>query len=191
MKRFLAVSFALLMGVALFAPADALAARVRVRRGPAGHRTVVVVRPGHPIRRSMHVVVVRRPAVVVRVAPARFLPVMVWAPVVITERPLGDRLAWQDAETISRDDDWTETVFDSDQRGDKLFLEVTAGKVQFDFAEVVFENGDCQVVDFNNGARGAGLYSLLDFADGRKVDHVRLISRAKTDEARVALLLRK
>jgi hypothetical protein len=191
MNRLLALSLALLFGVTLLVPAAAEARRVRVvHHGPAGRRTVVVVRPGHPIRRSMHVAVYRRPNVVVRVAPVRFLPLVAWHTVVV-ERPATDRLAWQDAETLSRDDDWAETVFDSDQRGDKLFLEVVAGRVQFDFAEVVFENGDCQVVDFANNTRGPGVYGLLDFADGRKVDHVRLIARARTDEARVSLLLRK
>lgn len=190
MKKCLAVLFALLMGFALLAPSLSEAARARVvRRGPH-RRTVVVVHRGHPIHRTLHAVVFRRPAVVVRVAPARFLPLVVWA-AVVSERPAADVLAWQDAETLYREEDWAETVFDSDQRGSKLYLEIVNGKVQFDFAEVVFEDGDCQVVDFNEKSRVAGLYSLLDFADGRKVDHVRLIARAKTEEAKIALVLRK
>ena len=193
MKKFLSALLLFVTTFSLLVPPIAEAARTRVvRRGPAGHRrTVVVVHRGHPIRRTMHTVVYRRPNVVVRVGPARFLPLVVWAPVVIATRPAGDVMAWQDAETLFKEEDWAETVFDSDQRGTKLFLEVTQGKVQFDFAEVVFENGDCQVVDFAEKAHGEGFYSLLDFADGRKVDHVRLIARAKSDEARVALILQK
>ncbi len=191
MKRIVLLLVLVFTSLAVAVPPAADAARVRVvRRGPGPRRTVVVVRPGHPIRRAMPAVVVRRPAVVVRVAPAVFLPVVLWHPVVVT-RPVADRIVWQDAETLSKDDDWSETVFDSDQRGEKLFLEVVGGRVQFDFAEVVFENGECRVVDFANGTRDAGLYSLLDFADGRKVDHVRLIARAKSAEARVALLMEK
>ena len=68
---------------------------------------------------------------------------------------------------------------------------VAGGKVQFDWAEVVFENGDAQVVDFAEKAHGPGLYSLLDFRDGRKVDHVRLVARAKSREARVVLKMEK
>jgi hypothetical protein len=39
--------------------------------------------------------------------------------------------------------------------------------------------------------RGPGLYPLLDFRDGRKVDHVRLVARAKSDNARVVLKLER
>jgi hypothetical protein len=47
------------------------------------------------------------------------------------------------------------------------------------------------VVDFNDRVHRPGFYSLLDFADGRKVDHVRLVARAVSADARLALLLRK
>ncbi len=191
MKRLLSVLLLLFVSFGILAPPFAEAARVKVvRRGPH-RRTVVVVRRGHPIRRTMHAVVYRRPAVVVRVAPARFLPLVVWAPVVIATRPVADEMVWQDAETLFEEEEWAETIFNSDQRGTKLYLEVVKGKVQFDFAEVVFENGDCQVVDFADKSHGEGFYSLLDFADGRKVDHVRLIAKAKSEEARVALILQK
>ena len=178
MKRFASYLLAALLGLSIVLPSLAEARRVRV------------VHRGHPIRRAMHSVVYRRPNVVIRVAPAVFLPLVVWAPVVVA-RPAADVLAWQDSETLFSEEEWAETVFDSDQRGRKLFLEVQSGKVQFDFAEVVFENGDTQVVDFNEKSHGTGFYSLLDFKDGRKVDHVRLIARAKTDEAKVALVLEK
>ncbi len=84
--------------------------------------------------------------------------------VVVAARPAGASLAWEDAETIEREDDW---------------------------AEVVFENGDAQVVDFAEKTHGPGLYELLDFRDGRKVDHVRMVARAKGDEARITLLIEK
>lgn len=191
MKKFVSLLVIILSGMTLFGPALSDAARVRVvRRGPGFHRAVVVVRPGHPIRRAMVHAVVVRPNVVVRVAPVRFLPLVLWAPVVIA-RPAADALVWQDAETLASDDDYAEVVFNSDQRGRKLDLEVVSGKVQFDFAEIVFENGDTQVVDFNNKTYKRGIYSLFDFRDGRKVDHVRLIARARTDDAEVALLMEK
>ena len=52
---------------------------------------------------------------------------------------------------------------------------------------MVFGNGEAQVIDFRNGTRGRGLYQLLDFADGRRVDHVRLVVRARSSEATIAL----
>jgi hypothetical protein len=39
--------------------------------------------------------------------------------------------------------------------------------------------------------RDPGFYELLDFRDGRQVDHVRLVARARTPEARVALQMEK
>ncbi len=195
MRRWMAVVFALCMGVALLVPDASAARKERGDRGkgrePEVARTVVVVQPGHPIRHRMHTVIVHRPDVVVRVTPVNFLPMTMWRPVAVLDRPMGDHLVWQDGQTLDRDEDWTQTVFDSNQRGAKLYLEVVSGRVQFDFAEVVFENGDCRVVDFNNGVRRPGLYTLLDFPDGRRVDHVRLIARAKTEQAHVALLMAK
>lgn len=187
MKKTLSIVFAALAGFLFLDPSIAEAARVR-HAGP--NRNVVVVRPGHPIHRVLPHVVIRRPALGVRIVPARFLPVVVWASVV-TVRPAAGAIVWQDAETLSAADGWSETVFNSDQRGTKLFLEVVSGRVQFDFAEVVFENGDCQVVDFADKTHRPGFYSLLDFRDGRKVDHVRLIACAKKGDAKVALVMAK
>lgn len=185
---------ALIFGFAaslLLAPLVTEAARVRVvRHGPAFHRQTVVIHTGHPIHRAMHPAIIVRPGVTIRVAPVRFLPVVVWTSVVVA-RPAADRIVWQDSESLSKEDDWSEINFDSDRRGDKLFLEVAEGKVQFDFAEVVFENGECQVVDFNEKTHKPGVYSLLDFKDGRKVDHVRVVARAKSSDAEVRLLLQK
>ncbi len=190
MRRRFVLGILALFTLALPAPPTVEAGPARGgRRGPP-RRAAVVVRPGHPIRRPMHPVVFRRPAVVVRVAPARFLPVVVWAPLVVT-RPAPSALIWQDAETLFKDDGWSETLFDSNQRGRRLYFEVMSGKVQLDFAEVVFENGDTQVVDFSEKTRDPGFYALLDFPDGRRVDHVRLIARAKSREARVVLVMEK
>ena len=55
----------------------------------------------------------------------------------------------------------------------------------------MFENGRTQVVAFAEQRQDAGLYPLLDFRDGRKIDHVRMVARARTDEARVALKMEK
>ena len=106
----------------------------------------------------------------VRVAPVTFLAPVVFASVVVATAPARDVLVWEDGETLSKDEDWTEFTLNCDARGTKLWYEVVGGKVQADWAEVVFENGDAQVVDFAEKTHGAGLYSLLDFKDGRKVD---------------------
>lgn len=180
--------FLAVLGLSLSSVADAARTKV-VHRGPHG-RTKVVLYTGHPIRRHLPHVVVHPARVAVRVAPRVFLAPVVWTTVTVV-RPEPDYIVWQDAETIWKDEDWTDVTLNADARGEKLYLEVVAGRAQVNFAEVVYENGDCQVVDFTEKTLSPGTYSLLDFPDGRKIDHVRLIARAKSDEARIALLLRK
>jgi len=71
-----------------------------------------------------------------------------------------------------------------------LFLEVK-GRAQVNFAEVVFDNGETQVVDFNDANLRTGVYQLLDFRDGRKVDHVRLVADAKSADAKLIVRMAK
>ena len=163
-------------------------ARVRVRVVHRGPRTRVVVHRGFPLRRTLPLAVVVTPRVAIRVAPVRYLSPLVWAPVIVT-MPAHAALAWEDSEDLSRDDGWLDFTLTADARGRKLFLDVSGGSVRLNFAEVVFENGDAQVVDFAENVRPPGLYSLLDFADGRKVDHVRLVAQAQSDSAKIALRL--
>jgi hypothetical protein len=186
MNRLIATALVALL--ALDAAAPAFAARVRVvHRGPR-HRTVVVVHRHFPIRRAMPRVVVHAPRVTVRIAPAAFVAPVVWSQTVVTAMPAPAALVWEDSEILAREDEWTEFTLDANARGTKLYLEIV-GKAQLNFAEVVFENGDAQVVDFEEKSHGTGLYSLLDFAAGRKVDHVRMVARARSDEARIVLRL--
>jgi hypothetical protein len=186
MKRILTVVLLLALGIQVAAPA--LAARVRVvKRGH--HRTTVVVRRGFPIVRAPRVVVVRAPRRAVVVAPVVFLAPVVFAARVVALPP-GPAVVWEDAEPLSQDEDWTEFTLNADSRGRALLFEVI-GRVQVEWAEVVFENGDTRVVDFNAKTVRSGVYPLLDFADGRRVDHVRMVARAKSPEARVVLRMVK
>lgn len=191
MKRLFALFLLAALGLQFVPPADAARRkRVVVHRGPH-HRTVVVVHRGWPLRRPARVVVVRPARVHYRVAPVVFLPLVVWTGAVVASAPARNVLVWEDAETISKDEDWTEFGLNCDNRGTHLWLEVASGKAQFDWAEVVFENGEARVVDMKEWTRGRGIYPLLDFRDGRMVDHVRLVARAKSDEARIVLKMQK
>ena len=152
---------------------------------------MVVVHRGWPIRRPLRVVYVHPSHVTYRVAPAVYLAPVFWTGTVVRVAPRRDVLVWQDAETLNRDESWTEFTLNADTRGTRLWLEVVGGKVQFDWAEVTFQNGDTRVVDMKEWTRGPGLYELLDFRDGRMVDHVRVVARAKSEEARVALKMEK
>jgi hypothetical protein len=148
--------------------------RVRVRVGA-----------GHPIRRS-RTVVVRRPPAVMRTR-VTYLPVVRFRRAVVVLPPPA-RHAWTDSETIHRREDWVDTNFRVNKRGTELFLDVR-GRVEVDFAEVEFDNGETQVVDFNEERLESGVYPLLDFRNGREVDAVRIVARARTQEARVGVVL--
>lgn len=188
MKRFFTLFLLAILSFQIVEPA--FAARRVVHRG-RHHRTTVVVHRAWPIRRAHRVVVVRPARVAWRVAPVVFLPVAVWTGVAIASAPAADILVWEDGETITKDEDWAEFSLNADNRGTALWLQVAEGKAQFDWAEVVFENGDTRVVDMKEWTRGPGYYALLDFKDGRKVDHVRMVARAKSDEARIVLKMEK
>jgi hypothetical protein len=189
------ITFTLTLGLisGVFAPENLEAQRRRtvvVRRGPAV-RTKVVVRPGHPIARTLNRTVVIHPArtVVAVHAPLVYLPLVTFAAVAVTLPPR-DRMAWQDTEIIREDEGWADCEFGIGHRGDALLLDID-GRAQLDFAEVAFENGNVQVVDFNERQQERGLVRLIDFADGRRVMTVRLVARSKSDETKFTLYLRK
>lgn len=164
------------------------AARVRVtHKGPRGRRTTVTVRTGFPIHRTLPQVVVR-PAPVVRVGPHVYLAPVTFGAVVVAN-PAGNHV-WGGSEELEREDGWTDFTLNVDRRGDKLFLQIDRGAAEISFAEVVFENGEAQVIDFNERTYAKGTYSLLDFKDGRKVDHVRVVAKAQTKETEITLHLR-
>ena len=165
----------------------------RAERRVVRRRTVVVVNHGWPLRRPLRRVWIHPARVPVRMGPRVFLAPVVFAGVIVaaTSAPTQDRLVWEDGETIEKEDDWTEVTLNCGNSGTKLWLDVPVGRAQFDWAEVVFGNGEARVVDFNEKTYGPGLYTLLDFRDGRTVEHVRLVAKAKSDRARIALRMEK
>lgn len=173
---------------ALLALAGSMAAFAQ-RRRVVVTRSRVVVRPGHPVARAVNRAVVVRPArkTVVIGAPLVFLPVAAFTAVVVT-LPARERLLWQDSETIHRREDWVESNFGVDERGDAIYLEV-AGRADLDFADVIFDNGEVQVVDFNERTYGDGIYRLLDFRGRRRVKSVRLVARSKSPSSTFRLYL--
>jgi len=185
MRRWVYTALIVILGLEIAAPAFAARRTRVVHHGPHGRRTTVVVHRNFPVHRTLPVVVVRPARALVVVAPAVFLAPVVWTAVVVTAPPAA-ALVWEDSETLTQEDDWTEFTLGANRHGRRLYVEIV-GKAQLNFAEVVFANGDTQVVDFADKSRDTGLYSLLDFADGRKVDHVRMVARARSDEARVIL----
>jgi hypothetical protein len=148
------------------------------------------VRSGHPIRRALPATVVVRPArrtVVVR-APLVYRPAIIWVPAVVV-LPAREHLVWEDSEKLERDDEWVDANFGIDHPGTALLLRVD-GRAQVSFAEVTFENGDVQVIDFNDGTHAAGLYRLLDFGDQRRVMTVRILAKSESSETTLNVYLR-
>lgn len=160
------------------------------RRKPR-RRTTVVVHRGFPLHRAPRRVVIHPILRPYRVAPRIFLPVVAWTGVIIPVVPGSDLLVWEDGENLFQEEDWTEFTLNCQNTGTKLWIEIVSGQVQFDWAEVVFGNGEAQVVEMKEFVRDPGYYLLLDFANGRMVDHVRTIARAGTPEARIVLKMQK
>lgn len=173
---------------ALLVPAS-LSAQRRRRVVVTHTRTRIVVRPGHPIARAVTRTVVVRPArtVVVVGAPLVFLPLVMFTAAVVT-LPARGRLRWEDTETIHREEDWVESNFGVNERGDALYLDVQ-GRAELDFADVTFENGEVQVVDFQERTYANGIYRLLDFPGRRNVKTVRLVARSKSEDTTFRLYL--
>lgn len=163
----------------------------------AAHRAPFVPPPGWPLKRPPRPVIARPPLGVPPVlVPTRlFLPPIVFGGVAVRvrndRRYSHDGLVWQDRQTLSREDEWTEFTLDCKARGTKLWFEVLAGKLQVDWVEVVFDTGETQVVDFPDRPLGPGLYKLLDFREGRRVDHVRMVAKTTSREAKLTLWLER
>jgi hypothetical protein len=116
-----------------------------------------------------------RGAIPWRVWPAVWLPVIFWAGPYAVD-PWMEGAVWQDAQPMDDPDQWAETDFDVDGPGSDLVLDVT-GQVALDWAEIVFADGTTQVVDFKNTTVESGTYSLLDWRESRRVDHIRMMAR--------------
>ena len=117
MKRLLIGLLLAALAVSSLAPASD-ARRVVVRRaGP--RRTVVVVRRGWPLRRPLRAAVIQPVRTEVRVTAATYLAPIVFTGVVVaaTAMPAHDAIVWEDAESLSRGEDWTEFTLNCNTRG--------------------------------------------------------------------------
>jgi hypothetical protein len=65
------------------------------------------------------------------------------------------------------------------------------GRVPLNFADVTFDNGDVQVVDFDEKSHGSGVYRLYDFPGVRNVKTVRIVARARSADATLRLYLNR
>jgi len=184
----LVTCFGIAIAIALFISPPADAQKRRAVRHPV-HHAKLVLHAGHPIHRALPAAVVVRPARthVVVTAPLVYLPSQVWVATTVSKPPR-ERLLWEDSEVIERDEGWVDANFGIDHEGKALLLEIR-GKVQLQFAEATFANGHVQVVDFNERTHGDGVYTLLDFPDGRHVKTVRILGKSVSEDTKLTVYL--
>ena len=154
-------------------------------------RTRLAVRTGHPIHRALpanvvvrnarHTVVVHRPLV--------YLPALRWRPVFVPLPPR-ERIVWTDTETIAREEDWVDTNYGVDASGSALYLDMS-GRTKLNFAEVTFDDGHVQVVDFNEETHDPGVYKLLDVNSNQHVATVRIVAKSESDDSKLSVYLSK
>jgi len=160
-------------------------------RGPG--RSQAALFKGWPLKRDAHVVLVRPAKSDARIEPRSYLATVTPGRRIGMKgaAPARINVLWEDSLSLSRDDYWTQLTLPSGTRGTRLWLDLRGGKAKFDWAEVVYDNADAQVVDFKERTLAPGLYSLLDPDAPRTVNHVRLVARATAKQSRVKLILER
>jgi hypothetical protein len=148
-------------------------------------RERAVLHTSFPIHREPPRVVVRRHPVPVNVRVVYMPAPIIWRSVAIGRLPY-EHWAWEDSEVLRRWEGWTDVVLDVNDRGRSLYLELR-GPTQLDFAEVVFSDGRAQAIDFRQQTPRNGIYELMDFRHGRRVDYVRLVARAIAPSVRISV----
>lgn len=171
---------ALVLAALIAVPAVNAAPRI----GPT--RVPVPVGREFPIHRALPLVVVR-PGPAVVVAPRLYLAPILFGRVVVRSLPGGQ--VWEGSQRLEKRDGWTDFTMDIDRRGERLYMNIDRGAANLSFAEVVFDDGQSQVIDFGDREERPGLYSLVDFTGGRKIDHVHIVAKADTKKSDITLRL--
>ena len=173
--------------MALFVMATALVPVVTVE---AAHiaRVQPAARPEFPIRRHLPAAVVR-PTHRVIVRPRAYLAPVEFGAVIVPSLARARGQVWEERETLKSRDGWTDFTMNVGLRGRRLVLGIDRGAAQISFAEVVFDNGESQVIDFNDQTERTGLYTLLGLSPGRTIDHVRVVAKADSRASELTLRL--
>jgi hypothetical protein len=95
---------------------------------------------------------------------------------------------WEGTKEVASDQ-WTEFTLAVGRTGTHLYLGVDGAAAQISIAEIVFDNGDSQVIDCCDQTVQPGLYSLIELTGGRKVDHIRVVARADPSTSELTLRL--
>lgn len=95
----------------------------------------------------------------------------------------------QDHQRLEASRGWQTIGFATHVTASGCFIRLD-GRAEFDRAEVVFADGDLRALELGGARRGKGIYELATWEEPRDIVCVRLRARARSDEARFALLLR-
>jgi hypothetical protein len=114
-------------------------------------------------------------------------PVTVDSLVVTPALPL-ENDAWEGTKEVASDQ-WTDFTLLVGVTGTHLYLGVDGAAVQISSAEIVFDNGDSQVIDCCDQTVQPGMYSLFELTGGPKVDHIHVVARAETQTSDLTLRL--
>lgn len=95
----------------------------------------------------------------------------------------------QDHQRLEASHGWQTIGFATHVTTSGCFIRVE-GEAEFERAEVVFADGDLRALELQGARRGKGVYELATWEEPRDIVCVRLRARARSGEARFALLLR-
>ena len=139
-------------------------------------------------RRLPTATVVRRPTVTI-VEPRMYLTPTTFSAVMSSNPPAVLNEVWSGTEQLKSSDGWIDFTKSVGVIGQHLYLSVDDGEAQISYAEVVFDDGASQVVDFNDQFQDPGLFSLVDSLNGQRVDHVRVVAKADSSLSDISLRL--
>jgi hypothetical protein len=155
-----------------------------VSKGTA--HSAVEVKSASPIHRTPKQVAHRHSSVHSWVEPVSYLPVTVWAGVALPRLgPINQ--VWEQEQIVDPVDGWSELIYQVPSGGSSLLLSFNF-PMQFDFAEIVYQDGLVQTVDLAGPSRTPAAYTLADIDPTRVVDHVRIIAQATDSVAYLQVL---
>ena len=90
--------------------------------------------------------------------------------------------------SLAATEGWTTIGYEVNAPSRSCFVQVL-GRAEFDRAEVVFANGDLRTLDLRGARRGNGVYELTSWEEARDVLGIRMRARARSNKARIRVLL--
>ena len=87
---------------------------------------------------------------------------------------------------LEQSEAWQTYGFEVSDSGLGLFLDLT-GSIEFRVARVTFADGTVRDVDLRDARRSDGLFELVTFASEERIHAVRLVARARSPQAKIAV----